>query len=283
MQEKISEVVLILIGSTLIIVILSILIIVAVFISQRRKFRHRKQLIELKANHDKEVLNTQIETQTQTLETISRELHDNVGTLVSMAMVHLKSLPANNIRDNTLEATKLLDEVMDTLRDIARSINPENIRRRGLAQAIQNELDRLKRTRLFATKFTADGEEFPIDSQTQVILFRIVQESLNNVIKHSQATQVEVSLKFAAAILTVSIRDNGKGFDYASRRGDDLSHSGLLNMKKRAALIGAEFSVESQPLQGTLVRISAKGASETQPKYHKDGRRNLPMMPDIHI
>lgn len=271
------------IGSTLIIVILSILIIVAVFISQRRKFRHRKQLIELKANHDKEVLNTQIETQTQTLETISRELHDNVGTLVSMAMVHLKSLPANNIRDNTLEATKLLDEVMDTLRDIARSINPENIRRRGLAQAIQNELDRLKRTRLFATKFTADGEEFPIDSQTQVILFRIVQESLNNVIKHSQATQVEVSLKFAAAILTVSIRDNGKGFDYASRRGDDLSHSGLLNMKKRAALIGAEFSVESQPLQGTLVRISAKGASETQPKYHKDGRRNLPMMPDIHI
>lgn len=268
------------IGSTLIIVILSILIIVAVFISQRRKFRHRKQLIELKANYDKEVLNTQIETQTQTLETISRELHDNVGTLVSMAMVHLKSLPPDNIRNHSLEATKLLDEVMDILRDISKSINPENIRRQGLTQAIQNELDRLKRTRLFATNFTADGEEFPIDSQTQVILFRIVQESLNNVIKHSHGTQVDVSLKFATPVLTISIRDNGKGLDHASRRGDDLSHSGLLNMKKRAALIGAELSVESQPLQGTLVRISTRRAAET-PKYHKTGRRNFHAKPDI--
>src|SRR5690606_3087148 len=100
---------------------------------------------------------TQIETYTLTLETISRALHDNVGTLVSMAMVHLKSVPKSNTPDNTAEATQLLDEVMDTLRDISRSINPENIRRRGLAQAIQNELDRLKRTKTFATTFRTDG------------------------------------------------------------------------------------------------------------------------------
>lgn len=266
MQEKISEVVLILIGSTLIIMILSVLIIVAVFYTQRRKFRHRKELIELKANYDKEVLNTQIETQTQTLETISRELHDNVGTLVSMAMVHLKSLPSDNIRDNTSEATRLLDEVMDTLRDISRSINPENIQRRGLSQAIQNELDRMKRTRLFATDFKTDGVVFPIDPQTQVILFRIVQESLNNVIKHSRGTQINVSLTFEAPLLTISVRDNGKGFDIASMNGDDISHSGLLNMRKRAALIGAKLSIESKPGFGTLVRIIAPLAPEAQVK-----------------
>jgi len=272
MQEKISEVVLILIGSTLIILILSILIIVAVFISQRRKFRHRKQLIELKANYDKEVLHTQIETYTLTLETISRELHDNVGTLVSMAMVHLKSVPKGKIPDNTGEATQLLDEVMDTLRDISRSISPENIQRRGLAQAIQNELDRLKRTRMFVTNFRRDGDEFPIDPQTQVILFRIVQESLNNVVKHSKATQVDVALKFDAPLLTISIRDNGQGFDYASRNSDDMSHSGLGNMKKRAALIGARLAIESQPQLGTLVRISKQLVRNQETKYHKDGR-----------
>ncbi len=266
MQEKIPEVVLILIGSSLIILILSILIIVAVFISQRRKFRHRKQLIELKANYDKEVLHTQIETYTLTLETISRELHDNVGTLVSMAMVHLKSVPKNNLPANTAEATQLLDEVMDTLRDISRSISPENIQRRGLAQAIQNELDRLKRTKLFITNFSTDGEELPIDPQTQVILFRIVQESLNNIIKHSHGTRVDVTLNFEAPFLTISIRDDGKGFDYPLMNSGQMSHSGLQNMKKRAALIGARLSIESEPQLGTLVRISTLLARDEQSK-----------------
>lgn len=266
MQEKISEVVLILIGSTLIILILSVLIIVAVLYTQRRKFRHRRELIELKANYDKEVLHTQIETQMQTLETISRELHDNVGTLVSMAMVHLKSLPSDNTRGNAAEATRLLDEVMDTLRDISRSINPENIQRRGLVQAIQDELDRMKRTGLFVTNFRTDGVTPPIDPQTQVILFRIVQESLNNVIKHSRGSQVDVSLIFEAPLLTISIGDNGKGFDQSAKNEDDMSHSGLLNMRKRAALIGAQLSVESKPEIGTLVRISAPLTARSQVK-----------------
>lgn len=257
MQEKISEVVLILIASTLIIVILSILIIVAVIISQRRKFRHRRELIELKANYEKEVLNIQLETQTQTLETISRELHDNVGTLVSMALVHLKSRPVNNLSQNSFEeATRLLDEVMTDLRDISRSINPENIQRRGLAQSIQNELDRLKRTRVFVTEFKTDGKIFPIDPQTQVILFRIVQESLNNAIKHSQGTELAVAMTFDRPLLIISIRDNGKGFMHNPQNGDYLNHSGLRNMRKRAALIKARLSVESEKNVGTLVRIS---------------------------
>lgn len=276
MPEKLSEseVILILIGSTLITVILAVLIVIAVFIGQRRKFRHRKELIEMKNNYDKEVLRTQLETQTQTFQTISQELHDNVGTLVSMAMVQLKSPSVNNNKKELSEAHSLLDEAMDILRDISRSINPENIQRRGLAQSIRNEVDRMRRSRLFKATYSSDGVEFSIDPQKQIILFRIVQETLNNVIKHSGGNEVSVAVSFHEPFLAITVQDNGKGFVFQPEQGDFLNHSGLLNMNKRAKMIGATLWVNSELGKGTKVQLEYPAASSSQAKIsHKYGMR----------
>jgi two-component system, NarL family, sensor kinase len=257
MPEKLSEseVLLMLIASTLVTLILAVLIVIAVYIGQRRKFRHRKELIEMKNNYDKEVLRTQLETQTQTFETISRELHDNVGTLISIAMVHLKSPSDNSNRKEVSDAHTLLDEAMDILRDISRSINPENIQRRGLAQAVRHELDRLRRSKIFKVQYTSEGIEFPIDPQQQIILFRIVQETLNNVIKHSGGNEVKVSVAFAEPTVVITVEDNGKGFVHMPRQGDLLNHSGLANMKKRATMVGANLHINSVLGKGTLVQV----------------------------
>src|SRR5690242_20981737 len=91
MPDKFSEVVLILVGSTFIILVLVVLVITVLFINQKRKFRHRLELSDLRNEYDRELLQAQLEIQSQTFETISRELHDNVGTLLSIAMVHLRS------------------------------------------------------------------------------------------------------------------------------------------------------------------------------------------------
>ena len=119
MPQELSEVVLILVGSTFVILLLISLIIVALFISQKRKFRHRHELAVLKNTYEQEVLRTQLETQMQTFETISQELHDNVGTLVSMAMVHLNSTESTAVqRMHWEETNKLLDEAMNILREV---------------------------------------------------------------------------------------------------------------------------------------------------------------------
>lgn len=256
MSEKLSEIVLILIGSTLIILILAILIIFAVFIGQRRKFRHRKEMIELKSNYDKEVLRTQLETQTQTLETISQELHDNVGNLISMAMVHLKTPSPQRNNQHVNETYELLDEAMDILRDLSRSINPDSIQRRGFVQSIRNELERLRKSKSFKVTYKSEGAEFPIDPQKQIILFRIVQEAINNTIKHSGADTVSVTLNFNAPSFLLVIRDNGKGFVHQPSQGDYLNHSGLQNMMKRARMIGGELAINSTPGSGAEVVIS---------------------------
>jgi two-component system, NarL family, sensor kinase len=279
MQEKLSEVVLILVSSTLITLILATLIIVAVIIGQRRKYRHRKELLEMKSNYDQEVLRTQIETQAQILETISRELHDNVGTLISIAMVQLKTPTPD--KQSTEETQSLLDESLDLLRDISRSINPDNIRKRGLTQSIQHELERIRKTKQYQTTIRVEGEEFPVNPQAQIIFFRIVQESVNNILKHAQATSINISMHYHDPGMTIRIQDNGKGFLFQPELGDSTSHSGLGNMIKRARLIGGELTISSELYKGTTLSLIWPG--DTYPlntKYHKYGmpiERQIPL------
>jgi two-component system, NarL family, sensor kinase len=259
MQEKLSEVVLILISSTLIILILIILIVAALFISQRRRFRHRQELSELKNVYDREVLKTQLETQAQTFETISRELHDNVGTLISIALVHIKTMAASASEaasKNISEANKTLDEALDILRDISRSLNPDNIQRMGLSQSIRNELERLKRTKMYTTEYQCTGDEFAIEPQRQMIFFRIVQEALNNVIRHAHANHITVCINFKKPMLEISVQDDGKGFVYLPDQGGFVNQSGIANMSKRAKLINALFSIKSELGKGTMVQLS---------------------------
>jgi signal transduction histidine kinase len=265
MPQELSEVVLIMISSTLIILLLISLIVFALFVSQKRKLRYQQELTVMKHNYEQEVLKTQLETQLQTFETISRELHDNVGLLISMAMVHLNSGGSGQV-NHWKETNNLLDEAMDTLRDIARSINPDSIRERGLQQSIANELSRLKRTRRFQTEFTCRGSEFGIEPEKQIIFFRIAQEALNNVIKHSGGDAISVSLAFDKPHIELSIRDNGHGFEYPASKDSFRDKSGLPNMKKRAQMIRADLTIRSEANKGTCVMLS----------YPREGAQNIP-------
>lgn len=255
MQDKLSEVTLILVGTTLIIVMLISLVITSLFINQKRKFRHTNEMANLKNAFDKELLKTQLEIQSQTLETISRELHDNVGTIISIALVHIKTLAENHNKQEQqkiVEANSLLNEAMDTLRDISKSINPENIKKSGWLKSFYGELERIKKTKLFAVDSSIDGDPFNIEESKQIILFRILQEALNNIVKHSDASTIRTHISFSEGELKVTLADDGRGFiDHSLAEG-----SGVKNMKARAAMIPARLEIKSSPDKGTVIYIS---------------------------
>jgi len=260
MPDKFSEVILILVGSTFIIMVLISLVITALFINQKRKFRHKMELTGLRNEYDRELLQTQLEIQSQTFETISRELHDNVGTLLSIAMVHLRSLPdAGNgrMQGKMFEVEGLMNEAMDMLRDISRSLNPENITRNGWQQSFLNELERIDRSKLFSIETSVTGQYFVIEDTKQIILFRILQEAMNNIVKHAEATKVMVVIAYSGGTLTITIKDNGKGM------ADGLvlpssGGSGIRNMKARAAILPANIEITSERGKGTSVIIEYK-------------------------
>ncbi|MHA4809497.1 sensor histidine kinase [Flavitalea flava] len=288
MQEKFSEVTLILFGSTVIILLLTGLIVFSLFINQKRKYRFRQEKSELKNNFDRELLRSHLEIQNQAFESISRELHDNVGTLISIAMVHIKSLPgatgeagaviggavANGIKNNDQgklsEVDSLLNEAMDTLRDISRSLNPENITRLGWQNSFLTELERVRKTNLFAVHYSEEGTPFIIELQKQVIIFRILQETLNNIVKHSYGNNIYSHVGFSGNEVTITIRDDGKGF----QQGNDASGvrqdlpgqaaglsskgSGINNMLARAAMLPAVLHIINGVGSGTIVSLSYK-------------------------
>lgn len=260
MPETYSEVTLILFGGTAIILLLTGLIVLSLFINQKRKYRFRQEKFEMKNNFDRELLRSHLEIQSQAFESISRELHDNVGTLISIAMVHIRSqasgIPANEQQKLT-EADSLLNEAMDALRDISRSINPENINRLGWQKSFIAELDRIRKTNLFIVHYTEQGDPFSIELQKQIIIFRILQETLNNIVKHSDGANININICFSNPDVIITIKDDGKGFQEQLSGLPDQG-SGLKNMRARAAMLPAVLNIESIVETGTVVTLSYK-------------------------
>lgn len=256
MPDKFSEVVLILVGSTLIIMVLIVLVITALFINQKRKFRHKLEITDLRNEYDRELLQTQLEIQSQTFETISRELHDNVGTLLSIAMVHLRSQPdpVSNTTARMVEVENLVNEAMDTLRDISRSLNPESITRTGWQQSFLHELERIDRSKLFSIQSSVSGQPFTLEDSKQIILFRILQEAMNNIVKHAEATAVNVDITYTADELNITITDNGKGMEQTALL-PVAGGAGLRNMKARAVMLAATLDISSANGHGTTIHI----------------------------
>lgn len=262
MPEELSEVTLILFTSTAIILLLTGLIVFSLFIQQRRKYRFRQEKLAMQNNFDQELLRSHLEIQTQAFESISRELHDNVGTIISIAMVHIQSLDASTEKEQqTLtQACNLLDEGLDILRDISRSIHPENISRLGWQNAFIAELERIRKINLFEVHYSAEGEPITIELGKQVIIFRILQESLNNIVKHSNGNNITVHIRFNQDYVIIRIEDDGEGL---KKHTDKLGSqgSGLRNMIARAAMLPAILQIENGPTLGTVITLSYKESS----------------------
>jgi signal transduction histidine kinase len=260
MPKVLPEVALILIGCTIIILLLAGLIVLSLFINQKRKFRFRQQTLEMKNNFDQELLRSQLEIQTQAFESISRELHDNVGTLISIAMVHIGSVNehlSQKEKEKIFEADGLLNEAMKILRDISRSIHPENISLLGWQQSFILELDRIRKTNVFSIAYASEGEPINIELSKQVIIFRILQESLNNIVKHSDGNHIAVQIRFEASQVTIRMEDDGKGIGEISKLREKQG-SGVRNMQARAAMLPAVFGIENGEKQGTVITLTYK-------------------------
>jgi len=258
MPEKFSEVTLILFASTLIILLLTGLIVTSLFINQKRKYRYQREKFELKTNFDQELLRSHLEIQSQAFESISRELHDNVGTLISIAMVHIRSMSVSETEiEKMSEVDSLLNEAMDSLRDISRSINPENINRLGWQKSFMTELDRIHKTNRFNVHYTEEGLPFTIELQKQIIIFRILQETLNNIVKHSCGNHIYAHVCFLNNRVSITIKDDGKGFQ---THPPDLpgEGAGIKNMRSRAAMLPAVLEIENGVEGGTIVTLSYK-------------------------
>lgn len=237
----------ILFATTLIIILFVVFILLLFGFYQKRKNLLLEQKEEDKKRFEREIAETQIEIREETLRNISWELHDNIGQLLTLAKIQLQNASEESIKEVSETITKGLKEV----RALSKLINPEAIDNIDLKDAIQLEVDRFNRLNFIDASLVILGVQKNIDKKHRIIVFRILQEFFSNTIKHSRASILKIILDYRDTILVISAKDNGVGFSTDTKK-DGI---GLINIKKRADLIGAEIQFLSEKNKGTLLEI----------------------------
>lgn len=202
-----------------------------------------------------EIYANQQTIQEQTLNHVSQEIHDNVGQLLSLVKLQLNLAAEKGGEENLLlaDARDNIGRAMMDLRDMAKGMSSDRIRLLGLYASVDQEAQRIQRTGVCEVSVTCEGQAQPMDRQKETILFRVIQECLQNIIKHAQATRVEIAFAYADSAVKIEVRDNGKGF--LITRGNSLSGLGMMNMHHRIELMRGKVTVESEPGFGTKILI----------------------------
>jgi signal transduction histidine kinase len=186
---------------------------------------------------------------------IAREVHDELGQALTAMKIDLQQLGMRHPAavESLVPISRAIDETVDLVRRIATDLRPAVLDDLGVTAALEQQLRRLRESSGLKTTLTV-SEEPELDMLTGVTLYRIAQEGLANVIRHAQASEVEVSLSIEEGAAVLEIRDNGKGM---SREQITSSRSlGLLGMRERAELLGGHVAIESRPGEGTVVRAT---------------------------
>jgi two-component system, NarL family, sensor kinase len=261
MQTYKQHLTLFLIVTTILVVCLTTLVVTLVYLYQKKQLIYQQKIDNLKLDYDKNLLQTQIEIQENTFQKISREIHDNISLTLTLAKLNLNTLNwsrFNIVKEKVEHALQQVSNAITDLSDISKSLNSELICKEGLLKALEKELEKISEMTFFKLELRVTGDPVFMDSNKELVIFRIIQEALNNIIKHAKATQVELGLNFTGSEVDILIQDNGKGFlkDHIDEHVRKNSGAGLNNIQKRAAIFNGKATIESEIGKGTKVFVS---------------------------
>lgn len=242
----------IILGSTSIVVNLTLLF-------KKRIVAAKIELETIKLNHEKALLATQLEIQEETFLKISREIHDNISLGLTLAKLQLNTFldKKDNTDINLYSTIDLISKSLIEMNDLSKSLDGEQMLMFGLNQAIESEVGVIASTGIYSIEYELTGEIVFLNPDIELILLRIIQESLNNILKHARARTIVVELIFEEELLRMKISDDGRGFDLEAtkaRRGIRRM-AGLKNLEDRVKSIAGELDMFSIHGVGTTINI----------------------------
>ncbi len=248
---------LLLIGTSMIVLLLFLLTVLAVMIIYRkRKLEHVEEIEEMNEKFSRELLQTQIEVQQQTMQYIGREIHDNVGQKLTLAVLYVQQLteedPETQKRINSIAG--IINESLADLRSLSKNLTDSNYRQIDLYHLISAEFSKVQATGFCQAEIHTNNPKIQASAAVKSFVLRILQEFLQNSLKHSGCSKIKLNFDQQERGLSIEASDNGKGFGMSDK---DIYTKGigLGNMKRRAEIIGADFALESIPGEGTRMKL----------------------------
>lgn len=240
---------------TVVVMLLLVSIIFILFmVFNKKRINYLLEKKEIQRQAEIEYVRVRIETQEYLLKNISWELHDNIGQLLSVSKMQLSMLPeqqsesSKKIVNDTME---VLSKALEDVRSLTKSLNSESVGFMGLIKATGFEIDRLNRIKFINAKLNIVGIPTQLKSEDEIVLFRVIQELISNVIKHAKASEFLLSLNYSDTSLEIISQDNGVGI-----KTDTPNYGlGLKNIVSRIKLLNGNIEFKNNETGGLITKI----------------------------
>jgi two-component system, NarL family, sensor kinase len=226
--------------------ILAVSIILFVVFYQKRMIQEQMKRQAMQYEFQQKMLQAELESQETERRRLSADLHDSIGGMLSTIRVGISTMARLLPDPQSIDQTKkMLDDTITSVRRISRDLMPSTLEKFGLVQALKELCERFQATSAIRISFHEEGQVPELDKNRSLMIFRIVQELLNNAIKHSRAEEIKVTLQAAGELLVI-VQDNGVGFDANAVMNDKQSGTGLglFNIENRARLMGGKITYD---------------------------------------
>ena len=223
-----------------------------IFISLKRAEIERKR-------SENKVIIAIINTEEKERKRFAKDLHDGLGPILSTVKMSLSAL-VGRIKDKAgtdilSNANHLVNEAINTIKEISNNLSPHILSNFGLVSAIKAFATKINQTKTIKIDFKSNMEDKRLDNDKEVVIYRAVCELINNSVRHSGASRIEIELNKHEKFVTLHFNDNGKGFDASMHNEEDIKGMGLSNIRARVRSVDGVFILESIPERGTNVLI----------------------------
>lgn len=235
-------------------------IVLFVVFYQKRMLQEQFKRQAMEFDYQQKMMQAELESQESERRKLAADLHDSIGGMLSTIRVGITTMAKTMPNPQSIDETKkMLDDTIASVRRISRDLMPSTLEKFGLTYAIKELCERFHQTSRIPIYFSENGEIPKLDAQRELMIFRIAQELLNNAIKHSQATVIDVKTSMSNSQIIVSVEDNGIGFDAEFYKSDAAGNKGLglYNIENRARLLGGEISFENAHSKGSKTTLIA--------------------------
>jgi two-component system NarL family sensor kinase len=247
MVQDSSQIVFVIMLGMVLMLLMSGFIVVMVLFHRQRQLRNRQKMERLTAEYENTVLSVEKEIREQTLVHVGQELHDNIGQILSLTKLTLRHSDPQRIT----EAKDLVQQAIKEVRNLSKAINLNWVKEIDLKDFIAHELDKISSLEFCRTEFHVNGEDMKLDDSKKLVLVRLIQECLNNAIKHASPTLIAIEIEASPDQSVIAIQDDGVGFDI----NQAANGQGLRNLETRMKTIGGRIELSSSPGKGTLIRL----------------------------
>jgi signal transduction histidine kinase len=254
----------VIIFGTSVILVMAFGIISFVLVYMRRQQQQQEEMTRINEIHQRNLLEASVDSQENVRRQIGGDLHDDIGTLLSATRMQLSLLgkqikdnePANEFFTNTNE---LLNDAITNVRRISKELMPATLDKFGLEIGLKEFAEKFSSVTGVDVSFHANGiDESSFSKKIALIFFRIVQELVNNSLKHAEASKINIELTQNESQLQLQVADNGKGFDLEEVMANPKTGIGIRNIESRLSVINGTVNYDIAKGKGAKINIEVK-------------------------